>query len=125
MNSELELKLQAYLDGELSRWQARKVAAWLAADREAQGLLNELTMAKTALAAGEVELKLPENQEFYWNKIQRDIASSEAAHRLPPPPALVFLAAWRRLLAPLAGVALITFLTVYSFRMYDAGDDAQ
>jgi len=35
-----------------------------------------------------------------------------------------FLAAWRRLLAPLAGVALITFLTVYTFRMYEGMEDS-
>jgi len=122
MKQESELKLQAYLDGELSRWQARKVAAWLANDQQAKALLDELTMAKTALAAGEPEVKLPESREFYWSKIQRQIQTVEMPQSRPVP---AFLVAWRRLLAPLAGVALILFLTVFSFQMYDAGEDSR
>src|SRR5437867_7321096 len=116
MKLESELKLQAYLDGELSGRQARKVAAWLATDPQAQLLLAELKMAKTALAGAEPEMALPENREFYWSKIQREIQRTEEAQPRPVPR---FLAAWRRLLAPTAGVALVTFLTVYTFRMYD------
>ena len=50
MKLESELKLQAYLDGELSPRQARKVSAWLAQDQEAQQLFAELKNTKTALA---------------------------------------------------------------------------
>ena len=122
MTLESELKLQSYLDGELSGRQEREVAAWLAGDAEAQTLLDELTMTKTALAGSELEPKLPEAPEFYWNKIQREIQRAEQAQ---PKSAPGFLAAWRRMLAPLAGVALIAFLTVYSVKMYDGGDDSR
>lgn len=120
MTLESELKLQASLDGELSRWQTRKVSAWVARNPEAQLLLAELKMTKTAMGSGEAEMKLPESREFYWSKIQRAIQSAEQTQ---PKPALAFLVAWRKLLAPLAGAALVMFLTVYTFRMYDGAED--
>jgi anti-sigma factor RsiW len=116
MKAESELNVQAYLDGELSSRQARKVTALIGADPEAKLLFEELKMAKTALAGNEMEVLLPENVEFYWSKIQREIQRAES---LQPKPLPAFLAAWRRLLAPLAGAALIMFLTVYTFRTYE------
>jgi len=124
MNLESELNLQAYLDGELSPRQARKVADGLANDQAAQQLLAELKMTKTALAGNEPEAKLPESHEFYWSKIQREIQRLEQAQPQPQPTPS-WLAAWRRMLAPVAGMALIVFLTVYSFRSYDGLDDAR
>ncbi len=122
MNAELELKLQTHLDGELSAWQARKTAAWIERDPEAQSLLAELRMTKTALADAEPEMKLPETREFYWNKIERGIELAELVQpQAKPVPG--FVAAWRRWLAPLAGTALIAFLSVYTFRMYDDGEE--
>jgi anti-sigma factor RsiW len=122
MTTESELKLQSYMDGELSGRQEREVAAWLAQDAQAQALWNELKMTKTALAGSELEPKLPEAHDFYWNKIKREIQRAEQAQ---PTPAPGFFTAWRRLLAPLAGVALVAFLTVYSVKMYDGGDDSR
>ena len=123
MKMESELNLQAYLDGELSPRQGRKVAAWVAADAQAKSLLDELTMTKGALAGSELELKVPESSDFYWSKIQRAIVRAEQV--VQPRPVPRFLVAWRRLLAPLAGVALVGFLTVYSFKMYEGGDDSR
>src|SRR5947209_16021362 len=122
MNQESELKLQAYLDGELTNREARQVTHWLAEDHQAQLLLAELEMTNGALAGGEPELNLPESREFYWSKIQRAILSAE---QVQPKPAPGFLVAWRKLLAPLAGAALVTFLTVYTFRMYDGTEDTK
>ncbi len=120
MNQELELKLQSYLDGELSERQARKIASWLASDAEAQSLFAELQMTKAALNSGELDVKLPEGPAFYWSKIQGEIERGEQTQPRPMPD---LLSAWRRLLAPLAGVALVAFLTVYTFKMYETGDD--
>src|SRR2546427_201539 len=103
MKLERELKLQALLDGELSARQARKVAAWLEADPQAQLLFNELKIAKSAMAGGEPELTLPESREFYWSKIQREIGRAEQA-QVPFRPLPGWIAAWRRLLAPMAGM---------------------
>src|SRR5882724_10388827 len=122
MKLESELELQAYLDDELSPRQARKVAAAVAQDEQARLLLAELKWAKTAMAGAEPELKVPETPEFYWSKIQREIERTDAVQpRLAPR----FLLAWRRIMAPLAGAALVMFLTVYSFRLYDGAQSAK
>ena len=42
MNTESQLRLQAYLDGELSERDGRQIAGLLEDDREAQALLGEL-----------------------------------------------------------------------------------
>jgi anti-sigma factor RsiW len=126
MKQEIELKLQAYLDGELSPRQARKVAGWVASDQEAQNLLTELRITKAALTGAEPEMALPESPEFYWSKIQQAISQAEQAEpQLQPHPVWRFFTAWRKLLAPMAGLALITFLSVYTFTMSDAQDDSK
>ena len=51
MKFDQELQIQAYLDGELSARETRQVEQMLAADREAQALLGELKMTRSALAA--------------------------------------------------------------------------
>ncbi len=122
MKLESELNLQSYLDGELSNRQARKTAAWIAGDQAAQQLLTELTMAKTAVCSGELEIKLPETREFYWSKIEREILRPQP---IQPKQRLGFLTAWRRFLVPLAGAAMVTFLTIYTFKIYDGAEDPQ
>src|SRR5262249_8039675 len=77
-------------------------------------------------ADGEPEMSLPESREFYWNKIQRGIELAEREQtRESAKPVPAFVAAWRKWTAPLAGAALIAFLTVYTFRMYDDGEEFQ
>jgi len=78
MNEEFQLKLQAYLDGELSKKETREVETWLASDKEAQLLLAELKTTNRALSIFEQELKLPESREFFWSKIQREIRVLDA-----------------------------------------------
>ncbi len=73
MNEENKIKLQAYLDGELSGRDEREISELLTTDHQAQLLLAELRMVKSALHGGEPELKLPETREFYWSKIQKEI----------------------------------------------------
>lgn len=109
MKPDLELKLQAYLDGELSERQARRVAAWLANDAQAQQLAAELRQTKTLLIEHPPEAQLPESREFYWSKIQRAIQRAEAA---PERPAFNPWRLWQRYVAPLAGLALVAFLAI-------------
>jgi len=122
MTTEAELNLQAYLDGELSGRQEREVAEWLARDAEAQKLAAELKMTKTALMGAELEMQVPESREFYWSKIHREIERGSVVEARP---VANWLAAWRRLLVPAAGMALVAFLTVTSFKMYEGGDDSR
>ena len=107
MNNESQLKLQAYLDGELSEAEARTVANWMAQDREAVALFAELRQTRQAMSGFEAQIRLPESREFYWSKIRREI------ERLEPAPApqrahhsglVPFL---RRILVPLGGLAVV------------------
>jgi anti-sigma factor RsiW len=111
MDHEAQLRLQAYLDGELPEAEARQVANWLAQDQEATALLTELRNTRQALAGFETGMRLPESREFYWSKIKREIEQLEPTRpaREPATPLWVRL---RRLLVPIsvaavAGVAIL------------------
>ena len=103
MDYEAQLKLQAFLDGELPEAQAKEVADWLARDAEAAALAGELRCTRQALAGFETGVAMPESREFFWSKLQRELDQVEPAE--PPP---VNLAAWmRRLLLPAGAVAAL------------------
>jgi anti-sigma factor RsiW len=101
-----QLKLQAYLDGELPEGEAARWAERLARDQEAAALLTELRQTRECLGGFEEGVKLPETREFYWSKIQREIQRLDT----PRPAATATLTVWarlRRLLVPAAGLALV------------------
>jgi anti-sigma factor RsiW len=81
MNREFELKLQAYLDGELGAREARELEQRLTADATAQALLAELRLTAGALRGNEPERQVPETREFYWSKIERGIEAAAKADR--------------------------------------------
>lgn len=117
---EKQLKVQAYLDGELPEAEARQVADWLAQDQEGSALLGELRQTREALAGSEAEPRLPESREFYWSKIQREIKRIEAAEpvrasRIP------WSARLRRLLMPATGVAVAALLLLVVTRENGSG----
>src|ERR1700761_7589383 len=101
MTEEQQLKLQAFLDGELPEKDTREVAAWLAGDADATALLGELRNTRKALADYEPALKVPESREFYWSKIKREIERSTPVEAPAKGPSL--FASWRRILLPLGG----------------------
>jgi anti-sigma factor RsiW len=105
MKRELQLKLQAHLDGELSDSESREVASLLTQDAEAAALFAELKNTRGSMAGFEAEIKLPESREFYWSKIQREIERQEQAEQKTAPHPI--LAALRRLLVPAMGVAAV------------------
>jgi anti-sigma factor RsiW len=105
MEYDAQLKLQAYLDGELSESEAKEVAKWLAQDQEAVLLHSELKNTRQALAAGERPLQLPESREFHWSKIQREISRLEAAQPARLKESLAMR--WRRLLVPISAAAVL------------------
>jgi anti-sigma factor RsiW len=108
-----QLRLQAYLDGELSTSEAKGITDLLAKDSVSAALLTELRQTSQALAGFEEGLKLPESREFFWSKVQRGIESQEkrasAAERSAPVPWSVRL---RRFLVPAAGLAVIALLAL-------------
>ena len=105
MDYEAQLKLQAFLDGELAEGKAREVSEWVARDREAAALVEELRNTRKALAGFEAATLLPESREFFWSKVQREIQRLETP--APEPAPTPVLALWRRLLVPAFALALV------------------
>ena len=83
MNQDIQLKLQSYLDGELSADESQAVTNLLARDAAARDLLVELTHTRSALQANEPEMKVPDSREFYWSKIRRQIEQGERTSEVP------------------------------------------
>src|SRR6185436_7754521 len=112
MNAEQLLELQAYVDGELSRWRVGRIQRRIANDPEAQQVVAELQMTKRFRSENEVERVLPEDPQFYWSRIRQAVAAAEPRQEAAELPSL----SWRRVLAPLAGVAMAVFLAVLGFK---------
>ncbi len=110
MNSEEQLKLQAFLDGELDAAEAAKVQAWLAREPEARQLLAELQNTQSALSGHEAELKLPETRDFFWSKVRREIERQEQAAPGRATARVSWLGWIRGQMLPLSGVALLAVM---------------
>lgn len=117
MNTESQLKLQAYVDGELPEHEAQALAATLADDSDAQALVSELSWTRQWLVGNEPELKLPESREFFWSKIEREIARGAAQEEQTPTSA--WWPDWRRILSPLAGFATVAVVALAAVRFFD------
>jgi len=105
MDYDSQLKLQAWLDGELPEAEAGKVAQWVGRDPEAAALVEDLRHTREAVAGFEGGLQLPESREFFWSKVQREIQRLEASARRPA--ATPLSALLRRFLVPASAVALL------------------
>jgi anti-sigma factor RsiW len=105
MKEDLQLKLQAYLDGELSSGEAQAMTELLAQDAAARDLLVELTNTRAALLSHESEIKVPDSREFYWSKIRRQIDREEQA--APAIKSVSIMERLRRLLVPAGTVAAL------------------
>jgi negative regulator of sigma E activity len=104
MKHELEIKVQAWLDGELPEREARQVGEWVARDAEASALAQELGCIRQAMSGNETAGVLGEGREFYWSKIQRQIQREAGRGRSDDLPWHVRL---RKYMAPLAGAAAL------------------
>ena len=110
MNVDLGIKLQAYLDGELSGGEARQVAGLIESDTEARALFGELQQTRTMLHGNEPELSFPETREFFWSKIEREISRAETVPATQPA-WLLFL---RRHLRAASSVAVAAALVMFA-----------
>jgi anti-sigma factor RsiW len=102
--TERELKLQAYLDGELPAAEAAEVERWLDQDAQMLTLSTELKHTKAALKTGEVELQCPETREFYWSKIARTIETEDRQAARATSRDLPW---WRKLMLPVGALAAL------------------
>jgi anti-sigma factor RsiW len=120
INHETELKLQAYLDGELSPGAAKAMADLVASDPGAQALYQELRIARSLLSGNELERKLPESREFYWSKIQRQIdrVESTQAEGVTEPATPRW---WTRFLAPAGVLAALAVFVAVALRSPEGG----
>jgi anti-sigma-K factor RskA len=107
MKTDLALKVQAYLDGELEPGDQREVERLLADQPEARDLLAELTSTRSALNGNEPQVALTESRDFYWSQIQRRIEFEEKQAARPKPMAHKW--SFRRLLAPIVTGAACLF----------------
>jgi anti-sigma factor RsiW len=108
MTLDIQLKLQAYLDGELPSGEVRAVEDLLASSDEARALLGELRHTRTAVRGSELPAKLAETREFYWSQIARRIEADEV--RAAAQKKRHSLLGWRQLVATLAGAAAVFVL---------------
>jgi anti-sigma factor RsiW len=114
IEQDTQIKIQAFLDGELAGAEAREIAALIARDREAAMLHTELKHTRQALAGAETGVTLPETREFYWSKIRREIEKTEQPQAAPlPEPSLWQLVS--RLLKPVTAVAVVVLLGAVVF----------
>jgi len=111
----LELELQAWLDGELSEPKARRIGAKIAGDQEASRLITELQAVKSALAGNETARTVPETRALYWSKIERQIQRQAPGPRAVQAP---LQAVWRLWFAPLAGFAALACLLLLAVKPY-------
>lgn len=98
----MELKLQALVDGELDARERREVEALLAGDASVAALMQELNWTKAAVIGNEAALALPESREFFWSKVQRGIAAEAQHQALVPQTSSPW---WAKLLFPASGLA--------------------
>jgi anti-sigma factor RsiW len=114
MDFDAQLKLQAYLDGELPEAEARDVAKLLAQDQEAVLLLGELRNTRQAIKGSEAVVQLPESREFYWSKISRKIERLDQPARVEQKRPFIFRL--QRFLVPVTGaLAVAVFLGITLF----------
>jgi hypothetical protein len=119
MNREMQLKLQAWADGELSGTDATQAADYARQNAEAGALASELRMTRAFLAGNEPERQVPESRDFYWSKIRREIERQDPdAAAAPTGNSSPFWAGLRRFIAPVSGFALVMFVALLSVKFF-------
>lgn len=99
------LRLQAWMDGQLTGREATEAEALAATEAGARALAALRSARDTARAAA-AEWPLPESRDFFWSKVRRGI---EAAERRPVPTASS-VPGWLRWLLPLGAAVALALL---------------
>lgn len=103
-----ELKLQAYLDGELSGADQAEITNLLRADKGARSLAAEMGAIKAALHDYAAQpVKVPASREFYWSGIERQIRSAEKRELLETEDRPGWLTSLSRFLVPAGALAAL------------------
>ncbi len=109
MKQDLQLKVQAWLDGELPDHEARRIAEWVSRDAEAAALAAELGGIRQAMFRNEEAVALDDSRPFYWSRIQRQIQLEAGFRRAD---GLPWSARWRKFTAAMAGLTALTCVLV-------------
>jgi anti-sigma-K factor RskA len=124
MNYETQLKIQAYLDGELSEREAQDIATLIAREQDASNLATELKNTRQAVAGFENGIKLPESREFYWSKIEKALeVSATPASRTKKADWASSL--WRRLLIPVGTVAALAIAALLTLSPHSGNPEME
>jgi len=113
-----QLRLQAWLDEELSGSERREVGDWMATDAAAQALATELRATKSALKNNELGRPLPMSGDFYWSRIQLSIQHGVPAVARS---SASWITWWYRLLVPVGAAAVLGLVLVPILRPPVAG----
>ena len=107
--NEIELKVQALVDGELTGRETKALQKRINDDAKLHQLHARLTQMRWLIADSELPRPLPESGDFYWNKIAETIEHEKRAGERPSPPtpASRWLLRW---LTPLVGVSAVVLL---------------
>ncbi len=106
MNDEIQMKIQAWVDGELSTKEAAAMAAYVATHPEAKATADSLRALHGAMAGSEVVRLVPETREFYFSTIQRGIELRDEDAQMPA--AVTLWREWcRQWLVPVGGLAML------------------
>ena len=119
------LQIQSWVDGCLSARESAETERFVAANPDAQALVAELRMTKLAFAGNEVAVAMPETREFFWSKVEREIARQEAAGVRREAAGFFAPGWWRRVLVPagsFAAIALVAGVAVVSQRTEEGVD---
>ena len=84
--NEIQLKVQALVDGELTGREAEVLQQRIENDAALQTLHARLTQMRRLIADSELPRTLPESGDFYWNKIAEAIERGESAGERAAPP---------------------------------------
>ncbi len=117
--NEIELKVQALVDGELTGREAEELRARMETDAGLRELHERLTAVRGLMAGAELPRTLPESGDFHWSQILKAVEHEEQeAKRLAKPAASANW--WLRWVMPLAGmVCLVLVLSLQQTTMPD------
>ena len=119
--NEIQLKVQAMVDGELTSPEVKEWCGRLETDAGLKELHARLTAVRGLMTGAELPRTLPESGDFHWSQISKAIEREEqqAKHLARPASGANWLLRW---VLPLAGVAcLILFLTLQQTTRLDLG----
>ena len=79
--NEIELKIQALVDGELTESEAEQMRECMDNDVRLQILYAQLIQTKDLISKYEMPRVLPESGDFYWAKIAQEIGTGEPTNQ--------------------------------------------